>query len=451
MKYKILAVDDDQTNLLATRMLLEEFGYEVDTATSGQEALSLLKNAYAVALIDYRMPEMSGAELALEIQKRNPALIKLMYSCDDSRAALKHSLRAGVTDFIDKDSDPKILKETLSIACRKFHQSAEVESPSVDFEESRALLLSVGMIGQSPLMADVARKCILYRGNDSVLSIFGETGVGKELVAFAAHGGPKRTFHAFNCATFSGGDVTEGELFGYEKGTFTGATSRKAGIFEMAGTGTVFLDEVDKLPARTQGALLRAIRERKVRRKGGDVEMDIHCRIIAAAKPNLRELTERNEFLADLYYRLNFLTIEIPPLRKRTEDIAPLVEYFCEKYHKKNGVRHTVTSRVLDVLLAYAWPGNVGELEGCMSKLLVNARVESIDLNDLDERFNELLNVPKQIVETVAELEKKYDFELRQLVRSALRESPSQRKAAVRLGVNESSLRAIIAKDRGIV
>jgi DNA-binding NtrC family response regulator len=445
MKYRILAVDDNLTNLLSTKVLLEEWGYDVDTVTNGKDAIRAIQMGtpeYAAILLDYQMPELNGAQVAARIQEMKSKSIILMYSCDDSREALRYSLKAGALDFIEKDSDPYQLKDTLSLACKKYEETIRVYKPYLDKAENQALLKSLNLIGQSQEMAKIAQRCINYRPLNNHVLLLGETGAGKGAFAKAIHNGHSDRFFPVNCSAFASSELIESELFGHEKGAFTGAVQSKAGIFQIAGTGTVFLDEVDRLGPKGQTALLRALRERKMRRVGATQEIDVSCRIVAAAKSDLFEKMERGEFLPDLYFRLNILVIKIPPLRERIEDIGLLVEYFCKRFESTTGIKRSFRTQTIRMLEGYQWKGNVGELEACIESLLIDATEETIAPAALLERFKDSKEKP---VVTMADLETKYEFEKKLLIASAM-QGGSKRQAAAKLGVNESSLRTMMSR-----
>ncbi|MGZ3789609.1 MAG: sigma-54-dependent transcriptional regulator [Bacteriovorax sp.] len=450
MRYRILAIDDDNENLQATSLLLEEWNYKVDTATSGAEGIEKIKSAgrdYAIILLDYKMPIMNGAETAEKIREINAESIILIYSCDNTRSALKDTFRAGAVDFIDKDEKIENLQKSLELACQRFEEGLKLHRPIVNKAHNAELLQSVGMVGQSQKMADVVLKCLNYRKYDQPVLILGETGSGKELVAKAIHGEDKDRFYAVNCAAFGDGNLIEAELFGYEKGAFTGATNRKVGILEAAGFGTVFLDELNHLSLKAQGTLLRALREKKIRRVGATVEINISCRILAACKPDLLSKVEQGLFLPDLYYRLKFLTVDVPSLRERPEDIGLLVEHFARRFQKTSDKKVLFRAKVIRIFEKYEWRGNVGELEGCVSELLVNSKSNIIGPADLDAKFR-ALDILDNPTSTLADLELKHEAELRQLISTAINLAGSRRRAALRLGVNESSLRAMVERLR---
>lgn len=448
MKYRILVVDDDKANLRATEALLEEWDFRVDVAQNGKEGIQKLKEAdreYAVVLLDYKMPEINGAQTAVQMRAINSETIIIVYSCDASREALKETLRAGVIDFIDKAENVEVLRSALELGCQRYEESIQLFKPIVNKAYNAELLQSIAMVGHSQKMADVAQKCLRYREHDAPVLILGETGTGKELVARAISTGGPDLFFPINCAAFGDGSLVESELFGYEKGAFTGASERKIGILEAAGEGTVFLDELHHLSLKVQATLLRAVREKKIRRVGATKEIAIKCRILAATKPDLLKRVEQGSFLADLYYRLKFLTIDLPALRERPEDIGLLVDHFSKNLQKSTNKRFLFRARTIRILEKYSWPGNVGELEGCINHLLINAKNSIIGPSELDHRFRplEILESPKS---TLADLESKHRSELKDLIKSALHLAGSTRRAATRLGVNESSLRGMIER-----
>jgi len=369
--YRILAVDDDEQNLKSTRCFLELWGYEVDTTTSPVEALARVmtsREAYAVVLLDYRMPTKNGAELSREIRAINQDSVILVYSGDPSRDALKFCMQSGAVDFVEKDDDVEKLRKAIERACKQFEDCARVLKSETLNTGAADLIASVGLVGRSMAMAEIARKTLRYRKVDDHVLITGESGVGKEPIARALSNGGK--FLAVNCAAFKDStSMVESELFGYEKGSFTGAVNRKAGLLESAGDGTVFLDELHTLSLDSQQKVLRALQEKKIRRMGGNEEYPIKCRIVAACKPDIEQRLVDGSFLADLYYRLDVLRIDIPTLRERAEDIAPLVAHFCDRYNKKHGTNKSFLVKTVKLMEQYEWPGNVRELENMISKL----------------------------------------------------------------------------------
>jgi two-component system nitrogen regulation response regulator NtrX len=452
MRTNILAVDDNPMNLESTKELLESWGYRVDTAEKPSEALKMLQSTkeYSVLLLDYLMPEMDGAELAEKIRKTNDESVILMYSCEDSRDAIKESLRAQVMDFIDKDEDVPALKKAIESAVARYEtlKTLRIEPTSAD---DFCLLKDIGLIGASPSMIKIATLAKRFRKMDNPVLITGETGTGKELIARALHDPSKGDFFAVNCAGFANSQLIESELFGYVKGAFTGANNSKAGILEIAKSGTVFLDELHHLSPAGQAAILRAVREHKIRRVGGDQEDTIRCRIIAATKPDIHQKAERQEFSPDLYYRLKMLLIEIPPLRERKEDIPLLVQYLADDFNQKNGTQKKFLARTVRGLEEYSWPGNIGELQGLIVNVMATTNKNTIEPRDLGPAFEQPMEEIEVTGFTLEDFESRQQREKFRFVEAVVRASESQRHAAKRLGISESTLRGHLERARAFL
>jgi len=445
-KYNVLLVDDQEENLSSTSDLLHRWGYSVDAVSSGDEALDCIRSKskeYAVALLDYRMPGKTGAQTATEIRALNDEIILLMHSAYPSVESLTATIRAGILNFIDKNEDVAYLRTALTQACTEFEKIRRVQPPLSDDERVR-LIGTIGMVGVSAGLAQVAAQVSIFRPSTKPVLILGETGVGKEKVARALHNGSPNSFFVVNCASFQGNSLVESELFGHEKGAFTGALTRKVGILEAARGGTVYLDELHYLDLQTQGKLLRAIREKKIRRVGGIQEEDVSFRLVASTWPNIEERVADGTFQRDLYYRLKFLTIKIPPLRDRIDDIPPLVLHFSEKHFQETGVRKHFLMRTMRYLEQHSWPGNVGELDGYISGLLTEYPKETVDESQFDARF--LLSGPSAQDNSFAQLEARQNREKRQFLEYAVRNSKSILHAAKRLGMKPSSLNTLITR-----
>jgi DNA-binding NtrC family response regulator len=450
MKTNILVVDDDSLNLISTKEFLEACGFKVDTAERPGEALSLVANGskeYAVVLIDFLMPEMDGATLANKIHEITDEPALLMYSADDKRETLKKCLRAPVLDFIDKDENVVALKRAIDLSVKHYERMKSLR-PSTDPSENERVLKENGLIGCSTGMVRAVARAKKFREMGDAVLIVGETGSGKELIANLLHDPAQAgSFHAVNCAAYQNSTLVESELFGYEKGAFTGATQRKLGILEIANRGTVFLDELHHLGPAAQSTLLRAVREKKIRRVGGDQEIAIHCRIIAATKTDIEERVERGEFLRDLYYRLKMLQINVPALRERKEDIPLLVEYFCSQYNQRYGAQKKFLMRTIRAMEAYSWPGNVAQLQGEIVNALAGSIKNSIEPADLGPEFSEPVGL-NDVLPTLVEYERKQLRDKMKYIRSVMDSSNSQRHSANRLGVSESTLRGLIERTK---
>jgi DNA-binding NtrC family response regulator len=444
--YNILIVDDDPTNLEATQGLLQHWGYVVRTAASGEAVIALLKSApeeFAVILLDYRMPDRNGAETAREIREFNQESVIAMYSCDDTQAAAIQSHRAGALDFIDKDN-VIYLREAVEKACLKFEEARTLKA-FIPRDEAEKLIASANMIGCSQALAEVSKQVHLFRQSDATLLITGESGSGKGHVARALHNG-KGKFIAINCASFAkGNNLLESELFGHEKGAFTGAVVRKVGLLEAAMGGTVFLDEIHHMSLDSQAQLLRAVDEKKIRRLGGNgEEYAINFRLIVATKPDIQERIAKGTFLEDLYFRVRYLRIQVPALNERPEDISPLLAHFCQKYSEKTGKRKNLTMRAVKILQGHDWPGNVRDLEGYIENLLTVCPVDTIDSKHLDLQFFETGAARPGM--TLAEFETRKERELRDFLATVLKRTKSAAQAAAWMGVPATTLRSMMER-----
>lgn len=450
MNYRILLVDDDMLSLLAVQSYLVSEGFRVETATSSQTALDSLKTAQietALVILDYKLGEEDGAQVAEQILSQYPKTYILMYSGDGSREAVKSSWEAGAVGFIEKDGELEKLLNTVKNWCKKYEATYSSVSLSSSVGDYTHLISSVGLIGRSKALSLVAEKIKRYAGKNENVLILGETGTGKERVARALHTGSVDAFFPVNCAAYNGNsELLESDLFGYTKGSFTGANRDHKGVFESAEGGTVFLDEVHTLDLRAQQKLLRALQEKTVRPVGATREYKVHFRLLSAAKSELLKLVEEGKFLADLYERLNVLPIEIPPLRDRKEDIEPLTAYFCKKYEKDTGEKKRFLTRTVRYLENYEWPRNVRELENLVRRLCIDATGEEIGPEHLDARFFETNSTPTA---TASPVRAQIDELLKSQIAQTLKEGTSQREAARKLGIPESSLRRMLKRFDG--
>ena len=301
------------------------------------------------------------------------------------------------------------------------------------------------MVGRSQAMADVVMKVLKYRSLAKPFLILGESGTGKELIAKALHTGPADTFFPINCAAYADKpEFLEAELFGYEKGAFTGATSAKAGVFQVAKGGTVFLDELHHLSLSGQAQLLRAVQEMKIRRMGSSHEIDVDFRLIAATKPNLEERVKNGSFMEDLYYRVNYLRIAVPALRERPQDIEPLIAHYRDQYCKTTKLQKTFLMRTVRMMEKYSWPGNVRDLDACVFKLIVESAKATIDPSQLDGRFfNE---AEENSLISYAQLAERHDEEKRKLIISVLKTSGTKAHAAERMNIKATTFYSMLER-----
>lgn len=366
---QILIADDDPdiTDLLAT--ILDEEGYRVDAVHTGTQVLERLKNAsaYQVVLMDVTMPEMNGLDVLEQIRQKNIDVPVVMITANSTSSVAIRAMQMGAYDYLQK---PFNLDEVLLVVKRVFEYQ-ELASRVKSLEERADI--RERMIGQTPVMHDVYKTIGRVAASNASVLVTGETGTGKELVANLIHqnSGRKGPFIPVNCAALPE-TLIESELFGHEKGAFTGAMTQRKGRFELANKGTIFLDEVGEITLPVQKKLLRVLQEGEIERVGGSSIVKVDVRVVAATNRNLLREVADGRFREDLYYRLNVINIHMPPLRERKEDIPLLVEHFLNKYRYRNDAAPTrISEEALERLQAYAWPGNVRQLENEMERAVV--------------------------------------------------------------------------------
>lgn len=381
----VIVVDDEATVREALRDVLEESGYKVVAAASGREALDKMGTLKPDAvLLDIRMPELDGLKVLEILRERNPALpVILMTAYSDTQTTIT-AMRYGAFEYILKPINLDELLTTLEKATRISEPVVKVNSPN-DFMSERTPGL---LIGCSPDILNVYKTIGRIVDSDVTVLILGESGTGKELVAEAIHfNSPRKNkpFVKIDCTSIPD-NLLESELFGYEKGAFTGAHTRKPGKFELAHGGTVFLDEIGDISAGIQAKLLRVLQEKAFERVGGTDTLKVNVRIVAATNRNLEERVKDGFFREDLYYRLNVVEIRLTPLRERKSDIPLLVDYFvgiCNANFNKQVTG--LTRSVIDVFFAYNWPGNVRELKNVCERAVLMAQGPVITLDSIPE------------------------------------------------------------------
>jgi DNA-binding NtrC family response regulator len=378
-KRRILVAEDSAETRKHLKHLLEsELGATVDLAGDGREALqALTERPYSVVVTDLQMPQLSGMELLEEVQKRRlPAAVIVTTGYGSIDEAVQ-AMRLGATDFLTKPVDIDHLRRVIGRALRERALQEEVEALRERLHERYAFH---NILSKSPKMHAIFELIGHVAGTNTTVLIEGETGTGKEVVAQAVHAAsPARTgpFVAVNCAALPE-TLLESELFGHEKGAFTNAVGRRAGRFELADGGTLFLDEVGDVPAAMQAKLLRVLQERRFERVGGTATVEVDVRVIAATNRGLVKLVQEGQFREDLYYRLNVVKIDLPPLRERSEDIPLLAQYFVGKYARPGAAPKQITPEAMAFLLQHRWPGNIRELENAIERACVTAREEWI-------------------------------------------------------------------------
>ncbi|MDX2150806.1 MAG: sigma-54 dependent transcriptional regulator [Bryobacteraceae bacterium] len=383
LKGRILIVDDDPVVRDSLGKWFDSEGYEVTLVSSGKEALERLAGRrWDVALLDIKMPGMDGIELHERVHEADPDLPVIMMTGYASVETAVKALKQGAYDYITKPFDPDELVLLVKRALE--HQAAKREVERLR-ENLQDALPGSDLIGQSPAMKRVAELIETVAPTDATVLLTGESGTGKEVVARAIHARSPRRFMpmvVIHCGALTE-TLLESELFGHERGAFTGAQFRKKGKFEVADGGTVFLDEIADISLRTQTDLLRVLQEKEITRVGGNETVEVDFRCIAASNKSLEKLVKEGTFRPDLFYRLNVFSIEIPPLRERLEDVPLLVSHFLAKYASSmNRPVPRIASRALELLMNYQWPGNVRELENAIERAMVISREAEIQPSD---------------------------------------------------------------------
>jgi DNA-binding NtrC family response regulator len=365
----ILVVDDEKAQREILEMILADEGHDVTTAASGEAAVKFAKDRrFDLVLTDLKMTGMDGIELLQQLLALDSSIIVILLTAHGSIESAKEALRRGAFDYLEKPYDKAALLDTINRALDRLD--------AIDSE----------IISASPKMETVKKMILKVARSNSTVLIRGESGTGKELIARAVHNQSPRAqemFQAVNCAAINE-NLLESELFGHEKGSFTGAHAEKKGLFEIADRGTLFLDEIAELDVGIQAKLLRALQERKIRRVGGTHEISVDVRVIAATNRDLRAMVSDGRFRDDLYYRINVLSIDVPPLRERREDIPVLIDYFLKKHTRNTSRLITgLTPETKKLMIDYSWPGNVRQLESAIERALLLAENDKITLEDL--------------------------------------------------------------------
>jgi two-component system response regulator AtoC len=395
-RYPILVVDDEQDNLDAFRFNFKKT-FDILTANSGPEALTILADRdVAVVVTDQRMPKMTGVELLREVRERQPDSVGIILTAFTDVDVLIEAINLGqVYRYITKPWDAKEVRGVLQYAIERYHLQRENKRLMAQLAEYTGYLNQQlhgefdfgNIIGDSAALREVLAKVEQVAPMTSTVLLRGETGTGKELVAHAIHiNSPReeKPFVRVNCAALAPG-ILESELFGHEKGSFTGAMARRPGRFELADTGTLFLDEVGDLPMEIQIKLLRTLQEREFERVGGHETIKVDVRLISATNRNLEKMIEDGEFREDLYYRLNVFPINLPPLRDRLDDLPVLTSHFVTKFARQMGVSaQAPTSEGIVKLREYNWPGNVRELENIVERAMILAKGQPLAAAHLD-------------------------------------------------------------------
>lgn len=437
----ILVVDDDSSHRTMLKATLSADSYQVFEASDGEEAISMVeKGFYDLIMLDLKMKNIDGIETLQQIKKISPAIPILIMTAYASVQTAVEALKLGAFDYLvkplDMDDVRHTLKKTLDYHQLEIENKALKEQGALEFDFSN-------IVGESKKMRDLFEVLALAAHSHATILIIGESGTGKELIANAIHKNSPRADKPFikvNCAALPE-NLLESELFGHEKGAFTGAASRRMGRFELANSGTIFLDEIGDMSPATQAKILRVIQEGEFERLGGEKTVKVDVRSIAATNKDLKEQVHLGNFRKDLYFRLSVVPVNIPPLKDRKEDIPLLAEHFVKQYSEKNQrLIKGFSPMAMDLLMRYSWPGNVRELENCVERAVIMCREQFITPEELPIAIQSLVekDEPKQIGvqpgHTLQEVEK-------EMILTTLEQTNGNRtKAAEILGITRQTL-----------
>jgi two-component system response regulator AtoC len=429
---RILIVDDEEIQRNMLQGFLEKQGFQTLTASGGRQALEIFSRyPVQLVLIDHRMDDMNGDEVLEKMKALSPIVAAIMMTAYGSVDTAVKVMKLGINDFLEKPIDLVQLLEKI----RKIEQELDIQAEAELVTESILQQnLPVVIIGSSKKMQELLSMVCRIAPTEWSALIRGETGTGKELVARLIHLLSHRKDEPFievNCAAVPE-NLFESELFGHEKGAFTGASNKRRGRFELANKGSIFLDEIGELPLQLQAKLLRTLQEKKITRVGGEIDIKVDIRILAATNRDLKKMVTEGVFREDLYFRLNVLELMVPPLRERREDIIELVKHFLTKYNFKD---IAFDSDAMSQLVKYDFPGNVRELEHLIQRLGTLARGKMIRSRDLPPAVREKQTHSGLLSDRLASTEI-------EMIIAALEENDGvQTKAAVALGISERVLR----------
>ncbi len=440
---KILIVEDERNQRILLKNLLQKENYKVIEAENGNEAINICKEEEIdLILLDQKLPDISGIEILKKIKEINPLNTVIMITAFGNIRDAVNSIKEGAFYYLTKPINPDELLILIKKALENLNLKKEVENLK---EILRQKYSYEKLIYVSKKMEEIMKVVFKASKSDANVLITGESGTGKELIAIAIHFLSKRKDEKFVPVDISAIPETlvEAELFGYEKGAFTGAEKRRIGKFEFASGGTIFLDEIGNLSLPLQAKLLRVIEERKIVRIGSNEEIPINIRIICATNKNLEEEIEKGNFREDLYYRLNVIRIHLPPLRERKEDIPPLTEYFIKIYSKREGKNiKGIEEDAMKILMKYNFPGNVRELENIIERAIVLADREYIT----KEHLTNLLNLKREYKKEGKLFEIIQNVEKEIILETLRKNNWIQTKSAEELGISERVLRYKIKK-----
>lgn len=439
-----MVIDDDKMILMILKQTLTKEGYRVLTVASGEEGIAMLASSNAdLVLTDYMMPGMSGIEVLNVIKQNQPLLPIIMLTGHGDVALTIKAIQLGAVDFIEKPIHSKELIEVIKRTLEISEQNQSVSQPFT--RDTRKVIEENSLIGKVPVMREIFKNIGRISLNRISVLITGETGTGKELIAkLIHHSGITREFPfvVVNCSALND-EALQKELFGHEKGAFAGANENKRGKFETAGEGTIFLDEISNLSDNVQIKLFRILQDMEFEKPGLNELLPLKARIIASTNKNLEQLIAEGRFREELYYRLKVFTIELPPLRKRKDDINDLTYFFIQRYNRKLQKNVTqVGEGVFEKLKSYNWPGNIRELENSILQAMIVGRGSVLEKDSISiaQNAGELDGISLESLTTLDEVEKVY-------IKQVLMHSKWNKVEASRiLGISRPTLNAKIEK-----
>jgi two-component system response regulator AtoC len=444
-KSRVLIVDDDKNTRDGLQRALRR-NYEVMVAESGDRALEMLAATDVdILLSDVRMPGIDGITLLQRARARHPELVSILLTAYGNVEIAVDAMKAGAYDFLMKP----VNLDHLDLLLRRALRSREVEAENIQLREQLDDKFGLeNMVGNSPVMHDLFDTLKQASPTQATVLVQGASGTGKELVAHAIHRLSTRAngpFVAVHCAALSA-NLLESELFGHEKGSFTGALSQRKGRFEMADGGTLFLDEISEIDATVQVKLLRVLEERQFERVGGDESIEVDIRLIAATNRDLKAMVAAGEFREDLFFRLDVVNVLLPPLQSRVDDIPMLSSHFISEFADKNGKSvEGITPDALNLLMAYPWPGNVRELRNTIEKMVVLSRGDRLTARDVPMNIKEEARSLGNAAKTTGKLSVAPESSLadaeKAMIYAAIKQQNGNRtKAAVALGISRRTL-----------
>ena len=404
---RIMIVDDERIIRESFLNWFAKYGFYVDVASSGLEALDKLEqNSFDLLFVDVKMPGMDGIELLERVKADAPDTEVVIITAYGSIDTAVKAMKMGAVDYLLKPFKP----DQLSLVLEKVTQQ---KKRTLHYRYLKSHLKQMtrfdNIIGQSPPMKKIFHLILEVSKTEASILITGETGTGKELVARAIHAKSARAQHPFialNCGAIPD-SLLEAELFGHQKGAYTGATQRRKGYFEVVSGGTLFLDEIGEISHKMQVDLLRVLEEKKIKQLGSAYMVDVDFRLICATRQNLKKKIERREFREDLFYRMNVITIEMPPLRERKSDISLLVDHFIDKYNEETNKKvDRLAPEALQLIMAYDWPGNVRELRNAIERAVVLSKSHVLGLESF--RFLQSTAAPVLDARSLVEMEKRH-------------------------------------------